>query len=193
LEVSGKLPDTAVSLHRCNMRQPYEATDMLADFELAGGRTTGLTKLASPRFEEKEALSARQMGDGTLLVHPQLGGDFRPAKMSDWTSMSRVRPVQHSRNVRPTELISITTIEIAVAHDVGLGSTREQTQATTRSRRRSPLTSRPAVIGMYAGHRAEPQRSMRSALSPIAGLLHTCDDLQTRWGRALPAANAQVA
>jgi len=26
---------------------------MLADFELAGGRRTGLTQLASPRFEEK--------------------------------------------------------------------------------------------------------------------------------------------
>jgi len=26
---------------------------MLADFELAGGRSTGLTQLASPRFEEK--------------------------------------------------------------------------------------------------------------------------------------------
>jgi hypothetical protein len=29
---------------------------MLADFELVGGRRTGLTQLASPRFEEKEAL-----------------------------------------------------------------------------------------------------------------------------------------
>ena len=47
----------------------------------------GLTQLASPRFEEKEALTARQMGDGKLLDHPQLGGDFRPAKMADWTSM----------------------------------------------------------------------------------------------------------
>ena len=50
----------------------------------------GLTQLASPRFEEKEALSARQMEDGKLLDHPQLGGDLRPAKMADWTSMSRV-------------------------------------------------------------------------------------------------------
>ena len=52
---------------------------MLADFELAGGRSTGLTQLASPRFEEKEALSARQMEDGILLDHPQPGGDFRPS------------------------------------------------------------------------------------------------------------------
>jgi len=29
--------------------------------ELAGGRSTGLNQLASPHFEEKEALSARQM------------------------------------------------------------------------------------------------------------------------------------
>jgi len=29
---------------------------MLADFELAGGRSAGLTQLASPRFEDKEAL-----------------------------------------------------------------------------------------------------------------------------------------
>jgi len=58
---------------------------MLADFELAGGRATGLTQLASPRFEEKEAVSARQIGDGNLLDHPPLGGDFHPAKMSDWT------------------------------------------------------------------------------------------------------------
>jgi hypothetical protein len=63
---------------------------MLADFELAGGRSTGLTQLASPRFEEMEALSARHYGDGKLLDHPQLGGDFRPAKMADWTSMSKV-------------------------------------------------------------------------------------------------------
>jgi hypothetical protein len=53
---------------------------MLADFELTGGRTTGLTQLASPCFEEKEALPARQMGDGKLLDHPRLGGDSRPAK-----------------------------------------------------------------------------------------------------------------
>lgn len=52
---------------------------MLADFDLAGGRSTRLTQLASPRFEEKEALSARQMEDGKLLDHPQLGGDFRPS------------------------------------------------------------------------------------------------------------------
>jgi hypothetical protein len=70
LEVWAKLPDTAVSLHRCSMRQPYEATDMLADFELVGGRTTGLTQLASPRFEEKEAPSARQMGMGNCLIIP---------------------------------------------------------------------------------------------------------------------------
>ena len=63
---------------------------MLADFELAGGRSTGLTQLASPRFEEKEALSAPQIGDWKLLGHPQLGGDFRPAKFTDWTSMSKV-------------------------------------------------------------------------------------------------------
>ena len=58
LEISSKLPDTAVSLHTCSnaLRQPYEATDMLAGFELVGGRRTGLTQLASPRFEEKEAL-----------------------------------------------------------------------------------------------------------------------------------------
>jgi hypothetical protein len=43
---------------------------MLADFELAGGRSTGLTRLASPRFEEKEALSARQMGMGNCLIIP---------------------------------------------------------------------------------------------------------------------------
>src|SRR6516162_8080398 len=60
-------------------RQPYEATDMLADFELAGGRSTDLTQLASPRFEEKQALSARQMEDGKLLDDPRLGGDFRPS------------------------------------------------------------------------------------------------------------------
>jgi len=41
---------------------------MLADFELAGGRSTGLTQLASPRLEEKEALSARQMGMGNCLI-----------------------------------------------------------------------------------------------------------------------------
>ena len=52
---------------------------MLADFELAGGRSTGLTQLASPRFEEKQAPSARQMEDGKWLDHPQLGGDFRPS------------------------------------------------------------------------------------------------------------------
>ena len=46
---------------------------MLVDFELAGGRSTGLTELASPRFEEREAHSARQIGDGKLLDHPQLG------------------------------------------------------------------------------------------------------------------------
>ena len=63
---------------------------MLADFELAGGRSAGLTQLASPRFEEREAHSARQIGDGKLLDHPQLGGDFRPARIADWTSMSRV-------------------------------------------------------------------------------------------------------
>ena len=43
---------------------------MLADFELAGGRSTDLTQLASPRFEEKEALSARQMGMGNSLIIP---------------------------------------------------------------------------------------------------------------------------
>src|SRR5262245_61334829 len=48
-------------------RQPYEATDMLADFELVGGRSTALTQPASPRFEENEALSARQMGMGNSL------------------------------------------------------------------------------------------------------------------------------
>jgi len=63
---------------------------MLADFELAGGRSTGLTQLPSPRFDEEEALSAREYGDGKLLDHPQLGGDFRPARIADWTSMSRV-------------------------------------------------------------------------------------------------------
>jgi hypothetical protein len=52
---------------------------MLADFELAGGRSTDLTQLASPRFEEKQALSARQMEDGKLLDDPRLGGDFRPS------------------------------------------------------------------------------------------------------------------
>jgi len=52
------------------LRQPYEATDILADFELAGGRSTGLTQLASPRFEEKEALSAQQMGMGNCLIIP---------------------------------------------------------------------------------------------------------------------------
>ena len=41
---------------------------MLADFELASGRSTSLTQLASPRFEEKEALSARQMGMGNCLI-----------------------------------------------------------------------------------------------------------------------------
>jgi hypothetical protein len=82
------------------MRQPYEATDMLADFEPAGGRTIGLTPLASHRFEEKEALSARQYGDGELLDHPRLRGDFHLAKMADWTAMSRVSPVQHTRNVQ---------------------------------------------------------------------------------------------
>ena len=43
---------------------------MLADFELAGGCWTGLTQLASPRFEEKEPLSARQMGMGNCLIIP---------------------------------------------------------------------------------------------------------------------------
>jgi hypothetical protein len=43
---------------------------MLADFELAGGRLTGLTQLASPRFEQKEAPSARQMGMGNGLIIP---------------------------------------------------------------------------------------------------------------------------
>ena len=41
---------------------------MLAEFELVGGRSTGLTQLASPRFEEKEALWARQMGMGNCLI-----------------------------------------------------------------------------------------------------------------------------
>jgi hypothetical protein len=63
-------------LHRVSRN---EATDMLADFELAGGRSTGLTQLASPRFEEKEALSARQIKDGKLLDHPRQGGDLRPS------------------------------------------------------------------------------------------------------------------
>ena len=43
---------------------------MLADFELTGGRTTGLTRLASPRLEEKEANLARQMGMGNCLIIP---------------------------------------------------------------------------------------------------------------------------
>ena len=71
LQISAKLPDTAVSPFTdaaAAAHQPYEATDMLADFELAGGRSTGLTQLASPRFEEKEALSARQMGMGNCLI-----------------------------------------------------------------------------------------------------------------------------
>jgi hypothetical protein len=82
------------------MRRPHEATDMLADFEPAGGCTIGLTPLASHRFEEKEALSARQYGDGELLDHPRLRGDFHLAKMADWTAMSRVSPVQQTRNVQ---------------------------------------------------------------------------------------------
>jgi hypothetical protein len=86
------------------MRQPYEATDMVADFELAGGRSTGLTQLASPRFEEKEALSARQMGIKICLIHPQLGGDFR----LDLNAESLTGAAY--RNVRPTELISATAI-----------------------------------------------------------------------------------
>jgi hypothetical protein len=56
LEISAKFPDTAVSLHRCSnaLRQPYEATDMLADFELGRLALDGpLTQLSSPRFEEK--------------------------------------------------------------------------------------------------------------------------------------------
>jgi hypothetical protein len=83
---------------------------MLAGFELTGGRTIGLTQLASPRFEEKEALSARQYGNGELLDHPRLRGDFHPAKMADWTAMSGVSPVQRTRNVRPTKLIGAMTI-----------------------------------------------------------------------------------
>jgi hypothetical protein len=46
---------------------------MLANFELAGGRSTGLTQLASPRFEGKEALSARQMGIGSCSIIPDSG------------------------------------------------------------------------------------------------------------------------
>ena len=72
---------------------------MLADFELAAGRSTALTQLASPRFEDKQALSSRQMEDGKLLDHPQLGGDFRPVKMADWTSMLRSSPaIENSNN-----------------------------------------------------------------------------------------------
>jgi hypothetical protein len=43
---------------------------MLADFQLTGGRSTGLIRLTPPRFEEKEALSARQMGMGNCLIIP---------------------------------------------------------------------------------------------------------------------------
>jgi len=43
---------------------------MPAYFELAGGRATGLTQLASPRFEEKEALSGPQMGMENCLIIP---------------------------------------------------------------------------------------------------------------------------
>jgi hypothetical protein len=43
---------------------------MLVDFELAGGRSTGLTQLAPPRFEEREAHSARQMEMGNCLIIP---------------------------------------------------------------------------------------------------------------------------
>ena len=60
---------------------------MLADFELAAGRSTALTQLASPRFEDKQALSSRQMEDGKLLDHPQLGGDFRASTCRPWRSL----------------------------------------------------------------------------------------------------------
>jgi hypothetical protein len=35
-----------------------------------------------------------------------------------------------------------------------MGHQETKTEATTRGRRRSPITSRPAVIGMHADHRA---------------------------------------
>ena len=53
---------------------------MLADFELAGGRSTGLTQLASPRFEEKGAPAELQAAGDRILTpfHPRFGGEVRP-------------------------------------------------------------------------------------------------------------------
>jgi len=54
---------------------------MLADFALAGGRSTGLTELASPRFEEEGGAPAelQPVRDRILTsFHPQFGGEVRP-------------------------------------------------------------------------------------------------------------------
>jgi len=54
---------------------------MLADFELAGGRSTGLTELASPRFEEEDGAPAElQPARDQILTsfHPRFGGEVRP-------------------------------------------------------------------------------------------------------------------
>ena len=70
---------------------------MLADFELASGRSTSLTQLASLRG--KGGALGTADGDGKQLDHPQLGGDFRPVKMADWTSMLRSSPaIENSNN-----------------------------------------------------------------------------------------------
>ena len=53
---------------------------MLADFELAGGRSTGLTQHASPHFEKKDGALVTADGDGKLLDYPLLGGDFLSSK-----------------------------------------------------------------------------------------------------------------
>jgi len=53
---------------------------MLADFELAGGRSAGLTQLASPRFEEKDGAPAELQAVGDRILtpfHPRFGGEVR--------------------------------------------------------------------------------------------------------------------
>src|SRR5262249_60800389 len=70
LEISAKFPDTAVSLHRCRnaLRQPYEATDMLAVLSLAGWRWTAPSP-SSPHLASRKKQGALGTADSGGEAH----------------------------------------------------------------------------------------------------------------------------